>query len=176
MIETLISSKTRIKLLLRFFLNSSTSSYLRSLESELGESTNGIRLELNRLEKAGMLLSSIKGNKKMFTANREHPLFQELNSIVLKYIGFDKIIDQVVEKMGDVRQVYVVGEFAKGLDSQVIDLLFIGDVNKEYLLHLTNKVEKMINRKIRYVVYSLSEKSGIDWSSYPKDPLLLWES
>ena len=55
MIETLISSKTRIKLLLKFFLNSNTTSYLRSLESEFGESTNAIRVELNRLENAGML-------------------------------------------------------------------------------------------------------------------------
>ena len=55
MIETLISSKTRIKLLLKFFLNSNTTAYLRSLESEFGESTNAIRIELNRLEEAGML-------------------------------------------------------------------------------------------------------------------------
>lgn len=107
MIETLISSKTRIKLLLKFFLNSSTSSYLRHLESELGESTNGIRLELNRFEKAGMLTSQVQGNKKIFKANKNHPLFDEINSIVLKYIGFDKIIDQVVEKLGAVEQVYV---------------------------------------------------------------------
>ena len=51
MLDTLISSQTRLKLLLKFFLNSSTSSYLRDLESEFGESTNAIRLELNRLSR-----------------------------------------------------------------------------------------------------------------------------
>ncbi len=74
MLETLISSKTRIKLLLKFFLNSKTTSYLRGLESEFGDSTNAIRLELNRLEKAGMLTAFMQGNKKMFTANTDHPL------------------------------------------------------------------------------------------------------
>ena len=63
MIETLISSKTRIKLLLKFFLNSSNSSYLRGLESEFGESSNSIRLELNKLEKAGLLKSNQEGTK-----------------------------------------------------------------------------------------------------------------
>lgn len=57
MIEALISSKTRIKLLLKFFLNSSNRAYLRGLEEEFGESTNAIRLELNKLEKAGMVSS-----------------------------------------------------------------------------------------------------------------------
>ena len=129
MIETLISSKTRIKLLLKFFLNSETTSYLRGLESEFGESSNSIRLELNRLEGAGMLTSSMQGNKKFFKSNTKHPLYREVHNILLKYIGFDQIIEGVVERLGDVKKVYVTGEFAKGLDSQIIDLVFIGDVD-----------------------------------------------
>ena len=144
MIETLISSKTRIKLLLKFFLNSSTKSYLRGLESEFGESSNSIRLELNRLEKAGMLSSSSEGNKKIFQANKKHPLFNEVHNIVLKHIGFDKIIENVVERLGDVEKVFVSGAFAKGLDSTIIDLVFIGQVNKIYLIELIDKVEKLI--------------------------------
>ena len=71
MLDTLISSKTRVKLLLKFFLNSNTRSYLRSLETEFGESTNAIRIEINRFEQAGMLSSELVGNKKMFRANLE---------------------------------------------------------------------------------------------------------
>ncbi|MBK8547478.1 MAG: hypothetical protein IPL63_08830 [Saprospiraceae bacterium] len=104
MIETLISSKTRIKLLLKFFLNSKSTSYLRGLETEFGDSTNAIRVELNRFEKAGMLSSFIKGNKKYFRANTDHPLYNETHNILLKYIGFDKIIDTVIERLGEVRK------------------------------------------------------------------------
>ena len=74
MLDTLITSKTRIKLLLKFFLNSNASSYLRNLESEFQESTNGIRLELNKFEKAGLLQSHMSGNKKLYQANTGHPL------------------------------------------------------------------------------------------------------
>ena len=70
MIETLISSKTRIKLLLKFFLNSNTTAYLRSLEEEFGESTNSIRIELNRFEKAGFLASHSQANKKVFKVKK----------------------------------------------------------------------------------------------------------
>jgi len=77
MLEALITSKTRLKLLLKFFLNSDTTGYLRSLEPEFGESTNAIRQELNRFEQAGLLAADKKGNKKVYHANTRHPLFHQ---------------------------------------------------------------------------------------------------
>ncbi|MCD4681005.1 MAG: ArsR family transcriptional regulator [Bacteroidales bacterium] len=154
MLDTLITSKTRLKLLLKFFLNSNSSSYLRSLENEFEESTNSIRLELNRFEKAGLLKSYFKGNKKMFQANAEHPLYTPINSLLIKHLGFDSIIEKVICKLGEVKKVVVVGDFARGMDSSIIDLIFIGDyINKAYLSELIEKVEKRIKRKIRYLIY-----------------------
>lgn len=174
MIEALISSKTRIKLLLKFFLNSDSTSYLRGLESEFGESTNSIRIELNRFEEAGMLKSYVEGNKKIFRANTDHPLFGEVHNILLKYIGFDKIIDEVINQLGDVRKVYVVGEFAKGLDCNIIDLVFVGQVNKEFLVKLIDKAESLISRKIRYIAYTEVEYAAASVEARQTKPLLLW--
>lgn len=174
MIETLISSKTRIKLLLKFFLNSKTTGYLRSLESEFGESTNGIRLELNRLEDAGMLSSTVKGNKKLFQANTKHPLFGEIHNIMMKHVGLDKIVENVVERLGQVDKVYLAGSFAQGIDSPVIDLIFIGNIDINYLVHLIDKVENMIHRKVRYLIYAPEKAAHIDWSHFGQEPLLLW--
>ncbi len=174
MIEALISSKTRIKLLLKFFLNSGTRAYLRNLEAEFGESTNGIRLELNRLEEAGMLSSALDGNKKVFQANIKHPLFGEIHQIVLKYVGIDRIIETVIEKLGAVERVYLTGEFAEGRNSQIIDLIFVGNLDKNYLLELTEKAEKLISRKIRYLVFTEKEMTESNWLNQQKNPLLLW--
>lgn len=174
MIDALISSKTRIKLLLKFFLNSHTTAYLRSLETDFGDSTNAIRVELNRLEEAGMLVSSMNGNKKMFRANTSHPLFEEIHNILRKHIGLDHIVEQVIERLGDVEQVFLVGEFSRGLDSQIIDLLFIGDVDRNYLVSLIDRTEDLVNRKIRYLVYNKSEAGTIDWARYQPQPFLLW--
>ncbi len=174
MIETLISSKTRIKLLLKFFLNSKTRAYLRSLESEFGESSNAIRVELNRLEKAGMLQSNLVGNKKMFQANIKHPLFKEVHNIVLKHIGLDRVVENVIERLGQVSRVFVVGDFAKGLDSQVIDLVFIGDIDQKYLIQLIDKVEDLIKRRIRYLIYTDEEFEQMETQEFPADHLLLW--
>ncbi len=174
MLETLISSKTRIKLLLKFFLNSKTKSYLRNLESEFGDSTNSIRVELNRLEGAGMLVSSKKGNKKIFTANVKHPLYSEVHNILLKYVGIDRIINQVVERLGQVEKVFLAGELSKGLDSKIIDLVFIGDIDKNYLVQLIEKVEKLISRKIRYLHYASEEFEKMNFEDFEVEPLLLW--
>jgi hypothetical protein len=176
MIETLISSKTRIKLLLKFFLNSNTTAYLRSLESEFGESTNAIRLELNRLEDAGMLASFSEGNKRIYKANISHPLFAEIHNILLKTIGLDKVVENVAERLGDVEQVFLVGEFAKGNDSPIIDLIFIGNVDKPFLVNLTEKIENLISRKIRYLIYDRMEfdTSMKLTSSFESESLLLW--
>jgi hypothetical protein len=157
MLDTLITSKTRIKLLLKFFLNSKTSSYLRNLESEFGESTNSIRLELNKFEEAGLLTTSANGNKKIFKANTKHPMFSDIQNILMKYTGLDKIGEQVITRLGNVEAVYLVGELAKGMDSPIIDLILVGDIDKNYLINLTEKAEKLINKKIRFVIYSYKE-------------------
>jgi hypothetical protein len=174
MLSTLISSKTRVKLLLKFFLNSNTRSYLRSLETEFGESTNAIRIEINRFEQAGMLTSEVLGNKKMFRANLEHPLFNEIHSILLKYVGLDRIVEDVIERLGEVKRVYVVGEFSKGLDSGLIDLVFVGDIDQNYLINLIEKTEKLVSRKIRYIIYSETEFVKSKTDQLNPQPLLLW--
>lgn len=157
MLDTLITSKTRIKLLLKFFLNSKTSSYLRNLEAEFGESTNSIRLELNKFEEAGLLKTSTNGNKKVFKANTKHPMFSDIQNILMKYTGIDKIVEQVINRLGNVEMVYIVGDLAKGMDSPIIDLVFVGEIDKNYLLNLTEKAEKLINKKVRFVIFGSTE-------------------
>ena len=177
MLDTLITSKTRIKLLLKFFLNSNSRSYLRNLETEFGESTNSIRLELNKFEQSGLLKSEVDGNRKYFRANTDHPLFKDIHSILLKQIGFDKIIERVIEKLGNLDKVYVVGDFARGIDNNTIDLVFVGnDINKEYLVKLVDKAEGFISRKIRYIVYGRDEAEVFYQSQKEEDLLVLWKN
>lgn len=151
MLDVLVTSKTRIKLLLKFFLNSQTSAYLRSLECEFGESTNAIRLELNRFEQAGFLESFSERNRKMFRANTRHPMFSDIQNIIRKFIGIDLIIEKVIKKLGEVDSVYVTGDFANGKDSSEIDLIIIANhLNTPYLDNLISKTEPLIKRKVSY--------------------------
>ena len=92
MLESLISSKTRINLLLKFFLNPNTQAYLRELAKEFDESSNGVRIELNRLTQAKVLRSTTQGRTIQYSANLNHPLFEELSSLVRKMVGLDQVV------------------------------------------------------------------------------------
>ena len=158
MLNTLVTSKTRLKLILKFFLNPRSSAYLRELAEEFGESSNAVRLELNRFEQAGLLKSEAKGNKKLFRANVIHPLYKDINSIITKTIGIDKIVDEVVARLGKVEEAYVTGDFAVGKNGNTIDILLVGvNINKDFLHRLIDKTEYLINRKIRYLILAPSE-------------------
>lgn len=173
MLENLITSKTRIKLLLKFFLNSKTTAYLRNLETEFDESTNAIRIELNRFEKAGLLLAHSSGNKKVYQANTNHPFFPEIHKILLKHVGIDHIIEQVIERLGNLTKAYVTGDFALGKSSKWIDLLIIGDkLNFDYLSQLVRKAEGITALKIRYITITPEEEAV--YINNRKDTLLVW--
>jgi hypothetical protein len=145
-------------LLVKFFLNPKSSAYLRSLESEFGESTNSIRLELNKFEKADLLNSTMNGNRKMFKANERHPLFSNINGLVRKHLGIDALVEHVVKRLGGLKFVYLTGDLAKGIDTNIIDLILVGDdINRVYLTELVEKAEKLIDRKIRFAIYSIEE-------------------
>jgi len=174
MINALITSKTRIKLLLKFFLNPDNAAYLRGLETEFGESSNAIRLELNRLEKANMLESKLEGNRKLYKVNQKHPLYDEINSIVRKYFGLDVIVDSIAKRLGNLKAVYLTGEIARGTDFSVLDLIFVGDIDRKYLLGLIEKAEALIKRKIRYLVYTEPEFKKVLQEQERNGYVLLW--
>jgi predicted transcriptional regulator len=175
MIETLISSKTRIKLLLKFFLNSKNTAYLRNLEEEFGESTNAIRLELNKFEKAGFIASVSEGNKKIFSVNTKHPLYVDINRIIMKMTGLEYVVDYVLQRIGDLEKVYLVGNMSKGKDTNIIDLVLVGDnLNKTFLIEQIEKAEKKIEKKIRYVHYGVSEFELSKIKEPGMHPLLIW--
>ena len=174
MIESLITSKTRIKLLLKFFLNPETRSYLRGLADELGESTNGVRVELDRFSEAGLLEKSSNGKTKLYKANRDHPLFPEISSIVKKYTGIDELVNTVLSKIGNLEAAYVIGDYARGIDSGIIDVVLIGDVDKTYLLSLVEKAENLIKRKIRLLYLTRDESNDLEGKYGIEKALPVW--
>ena len=69
MLDSLITSKTRLRLLIKFFLNIANKGYLNRLANEFGESTNSVRKELNNLSSAGYLEKHNENNKVIYKAN-----------------------------------------------------------------------------------------------------------
>lgn len=175
MLESFITSRTRIKLLLKFFTNPQTTAYLRGLADEFGESTNGIRVELNNLTEAGYLESKAEGRTKLYRANTKHPLFTELHSIAAKTLGITQLVEHVVQRLGNVELAFITGDYAKGMDSGLIDLVLVGDVDQAYLAELVKKAEGMIERKIRTLVLTAEEYRKLDDKFKKEKALVVWE-
>lgn len=176
MLDSLVTSQTRIKLLKKFFLNSSTRAHLRGLESEFGESSNAIRVELNRFEDAGLLNSFPDGNKKMYQANKTHPLFGDIHSIILKETGIDRVLEKVAHRLGNLLCVYLTGDFAHGKDSPVIELILVGaDIDREYLARKIVQAEELVGRKVSYIVLEPHEADVHLANLRPAEVLPLWK-
>ena len=155
MLGELITSKTRLRLLIKFFVSQANKGYLNGLATEMGESTNAIRKELNHLHAAGYLEKNKKDNKVEYQANTNHPLFDVLQKVVLKHLGLEDIVATVLNRMGAVEQIVLVGDYAQGIDSGAIEIFLVGDaLNTEYIQQLESKIEHLIQRKVSFYLTS----------------------
>ena len=171
----LISSKTRIKLLVRLFFNPQMRSYLRELAKEFDVSTNAVRGELNQLTKTKLLKTEKSGRQVFYMANTEHSLFPELRSMVRKVMGIDQVIDSIVTRLGSLEKAYLIDDYAEGKDTGIIDLLLVGDIDQYHLNDLSRKTERYINRKIRTLVLTRMEFKSFSVTLKARPNLLIWE-
>jgi hypothetical protein len=147
------------------------------LEAEFGDSSNAIRVELNRFEEAGLLLSFNEGNKKLYLANREHPLFIEIHNMIVKETGLDSIVGVISGSLSGLVSLYLTGDLATGKNSDVIELVIVGDSIDD--LDLRKKVDNaqdITGKKINYKVVS-SGIAGAELSGFePAKLLSLWNN
>jgi len=188
MLDSLITSKTRQKLLVKFFSNPKNMGHLRGLAEEFGESTNSIRKELNNLSEAGLLIKSEDKNRVDYQANPDHAFFTNLQDLIQKYLGLDKLIHTVLERMGQVSHIALVGDYARGIDSGRIEVQITGEqLNEDYLENVSNKLKALIDKEVVFQIKSIITDpealflySQADWStdlsafSYPARWARLW--
>jgi hypothetical protein len=177
MLKSLITSETRIKLLLKFFINPSNRGYLRQIANEFGESTNSIRVELNKLSEAQILSSETRGRNKIYFANITHPLYNDLRNIVLKSTGIDKVISNILNKLGKIEMAFLRGDYAVGKDSGLIDLVVISEkINASELERVRKKTENLINRKISVLILNMKEFRSLKDNLFSKPYFFLMQS
>jgi predicted transcriptional regulator len=155
MLDSLITSKTRLRLLIKFFISQANKGHLNGLANEMGESTNSIRKELNNLFDAGYLNKIKINNKVEYKVNSSHPLYDTMRKVVMKHLGLEDIVETVISKIGNVKQIVLLGDYAKGIDSGTIEVMLIGDnLNMDYTSQLEVKIEKIIKRKVTFYLSS----------------------
>ena len=135
--------------MLRFFLNHNLSGYLQGLSKELDENTNSIRVELNRLEQAGILSSELEGRRKLYRVNEQHPLTENLTAIVRKVTGVDALINRIVGRLPGLEKVWICGKLAQGVQSDQIDCVLVGeDLDEVYIEELCRRVKELTGKMV----------------------------
>lgn len=162
MLNSLITSKTRLRLLVKFFINAANAGYLRGLATEMQENTNAIRKELNNLSEAGYIIRTDSEGKVMYQANTSHPLFSTLQTLLRKHLGIDQIIETVVERMGEVSRIFIIGDYAHGIDSGAIEIIIEGNqLNENYIEQLLPKIKNEINKEIKVQITESYNGTGL---------------
>lgn len=171
----LISSKTRINLIVRFFFNPTAKAYLRELAKEFNVSTNSVREELNQLTRTKLLNAQKSGRNVFYTANTQHPLFPELKSMVSKVMGLDQVVESILTRLGDLEKAFVIDDYAEGKDTGIVDLVLVGNIDPYHLNDLSRKTERYIKRKIRSIVLTREEFGEFAPKLQSRPHILVWE-
>lgn len=166
----------RVRILMRLFQNPGQQAYLRELADDFGASPSQVRDELHRLHDAGLLCQRKEGRQIFYSANTGHALFPELQSIVRKALGMDRILDSIVERLGNLERAVLLDDYAQGKDTGIIDLVLVGEVNRANLDDIVAKTERYIGRKIRTLVLDGAEYARLRETLEQRPHLLLWRS
>lgn len=162
MLSHLITSKTRLRLLVKFFMHAAIEGYLRGLATEMNESTNAIRKELNNLAEAGLIVRHEDEQRITYQANPSHPFFGLIQQMVRKYLGLDTLVEQVLHRLGDVRRVILVGDYAQGIDSGSIEVVVEGEaLNVDYITKLAHKISQEIQKQVHIAPVQQFEGVGV---------------
>jgi predicted nucleotidyltransferase len=154
MLEAIISSKTRVKLLTLFLLNPGMEYYVREIVRMTEENYNAVRRELANLEKFGLIAGQKKGNQQYYSVNHSFFLYDDLQKIVLKTEGVAGILRDSLAVQGGIDCMFIYGSFAKGTAGAKsdIDLFIVGNVDENALIPLVHSSEQAINREINYTL------------------------
>lgn len=172
--DGLITSKMRIRVLMRLFLNPEQRTYIRELADEMNVSPSQVSEELKNLSATGLLHVEKNGRLIHYGANQAHPLYPELHSMVRKALGMDKILESILERLGELEMAILLDDYAQGKDTGIIDLALIGNINRDNLADLVKKTENYIGRKIRVLVMTKEEYKSLEEIIKKKPNMVLW--
>jgi len=96
--------------------------------------------------------------------------------MISKVMGIDRVINSIVNRIGDLELAYLIDDYAEGKDTGIIDLLLVGNIDQYHLNDLSRKTERYINRKIRSLVLSRDEFNDFKPKLESRPHILIWKA
>lgn len=173
MLEDLIISRVRVKILTLFLSHPGTIFHVRDIVRKVGEEINAVRRELSHMEKAGMVTKEQRANRLFYAFRRDYPLYFELLEIIGKTSGLGGDIIKNRPKLGKIKFAMISGRYLRGLpkrDHTEVDALVVGTVVLPELAQLVKGEEVRRERELNYTVMTEEEYA---FRKRRRDPFVL---
>jgi DNA-binding transcriptional ArsR family regulator len=158
MLANLLSSKTRAEFLRILFGINRKELHLREIQRQTELAISTVKQEASKLEELGLVIQRKNGNRTYFSANKEHPLYNEIHNIVLKTIGLSDFLKQSLTT-DKIKFAFVFGSIASGLEKPEsdVDLFVLGDIGLRELSKLLKEPTEKIGREINPHIMTIDE-------------------
>jgi len=172
MLDDLITSRSRVKLLEVFLSYPSDMFHVRELVRRTGDEINAVRRELSFLEKKGVLTREPRANRVYYFLSKNYEFYYDLLRLGAKTSGLGKGLIKNKVKLGRIKYAMLSGRFARRLPKgpEEVDLLVVGSVVLPELALLVREEEKRLEGEINYTVMTEEE---FDFRKKRRDPFLL---
>ncbi|KKU92493.1 MAG: Transcriptional regulator [Microgenomates group bacterium GW2011_GWA1_48_10] len=172
MLEDLIISRVRVKLLQIFLTDPGQIIHVRELVRRTKEEINAVRRELAHMERAGMVSKEQRANRLYYSFRKDYPLYFDLLELITKTTGLGGAILKNRNKLGKVKFAMLSGKFARNIPgtAEKVDLLIIGNVVIPEVAALVREEELRRNREIFFTPMTEEEYA---FRKKKKDPFIL---
>lgn len=158
-LSQILSSKVRAEIFRLLFGVHTAEMHMRELEREAGCTIGPVQSELKKLLGLQLVTSRRSGNRLYYRANREHVLYPEIHSLVLKTSGLCDYLRESLCLRGDITMAFVFGSIASGNEGAAsdIDLMVIGTIGLRALSGVLADFRSIIGREVNPHVFTTEE-------------------
>ncbi len=159
MLQHIIPSKARRKILELFFHHPNDNFYLRKIVRDVDEEVNAVKRELDILSQGKLLHKERRLNKIFYSLNRNYLFYDEFLRIFTKTGTLPNLVLSNLSKLGKVKFVVLSTKFAKNISikEEEIYLLLVGKIVVPEVASLIAQAEKVFGREINYTVMTEEE-------------------
>lgn len=158
-LSEILSSKVRAEVFRLLFGLNDKALHLREIERRSGFAIGSIQTEMKKLYKLNLVLKNRDGNRLYYRANRQHPIYSELHSLVVKTVGLIEVFKDALAGEPTIRSAFIFGSIAEGSEKAEsdIDLMVIGEIGLRSVSRLLQGLAEDFGREINPYILSPNE-------------------
>jgi predicted nucleotidyltransferase len=149
-----------VEVLSLFLLHPEKELYQRGIAEATGNVLRQVQRALQRIERAGLVTKTRRGNMVYYKAERMHPAFEDLKRVFLKTVALGDMLRDALEPLGDsVKLAFIFGSLAQGTETAQsdIDLFLVGELSLRETTKILGPVTSDLGREFNPVVYPPNE-------------------